>query len=335
MVLAGGGRVDFRPAQCQRRRHLWLFGWTPFTETATVRFGQLQALGAPGLTTNAPPTINAHQYDAPLPASVQGNVGIQMAVPWWKTTVDVLSLGQHSYDTIETLNINAIDMGAAFLPSTQDPTAAANPTPGAASLVATNPDLVRSFQGLGPINLHWYTGWRTYHSLQLSLDRRFQNGVSFGLTTRSVSTTARVCLRLEHPSPGVYTIRSDDAQYQELFGNNRPARHVMKGNFVWDLPDISSQQPALRFIGRLANDWQLSGVWTGRTSTPYTINFIYTSGGGSVNLTGSPDYPARVRVLSGLTGVVAAMAAIHIASSTPRVWGPLREATVSSQEVTT
>ena len=73
----------------------------------------------------------------------------------------------------------------------------------------------------------------------------------------------------------------------------------MKGNFVWDLPDISSQQPALRFIGRLANDWQLSGVWTGRTSTPYTINFIYTSGGGSVNLTGSPDYPARVRILSG------------------------------------
>ena len=73
----------------------------------------------------------------------------------------------------------------------------------------------------------------------------------------------------------------------------------MKGNFVWDLPDISSQQPALRFIGRLANDWQLSGVWTGTTSTPYTINFSYTSGGSSVNLTGSPDYPARVRILSG------------------------------------
>ena len=140
MVLRGAFGLFFDRPSANAAGTYGFLGGPPFTETATVRFGQLQTLGAGGLTTNAPPTINAHQYDAPLPASVQGNVGVQMALPW-KTTVDVWSSGQHSYDTIETLNINAIDIGAAFLPSTQDPTAAANPTPGAASLVSTNPDL--------------------------------------------------------------------------------------------------------------------------------------------------------------------------------------------------
>ena len=299
MVLRGAVGLFFDRPSANDAGTYGFLGGPPFTQTATVRYGQLQTLGAAGLTTNAPPTINAHQYDAPLPASVQGNVGLQMALPW-KTTIDVSYSGQHSFDTIQTLNINAIDMGAAFLPSTQDPTVPANPTPGAASLVSTNPDLVRSFQGLGPINLRSYTGWRTYHSLQLSLSRRFQNGFSFGFNdTISLYDHQSVPARLEHPSPGVFAIRSDDAQYQALFGNNRPARHVMKGNFVWDLPDISSQQPALRFISWLANDWQLSGVWSGTTSRPYTINFNYSSGGSSVNLTGSPDYPARVRILSG------------------------------------
>src|SRR5205085_8897008 len=36
---------------------------------------------------------------------------------------------------------------------------------------------------------------------------------------------------------------------------------------------------------------------TGITSTPYTITPSYTSGGGNLNLTGSPDYAARVLVI--------------------------------------
>ena len=50
-------------------------------------------------------------------------------------------------------------------------------------------------------------------------------------------------------------------------------------------------------LGAVANDWQLSGVWTGSTGTAYTAGFSYQSGGGSVNLTGSSDYPARIRIV--------------------------------------
>jgi hypothetical protein len=70
----------------------------------------------------------------------------------------------------------------------------------------------------------------------------------------------------------------------------------MRGNFVWDLPDVPTQSATLRAVGLILNDWQLSGVWTGRTGAPYTIAFAYQSGGTDVNLTGSPDYAARVLV---------------------------------------
>ncbi len=299
IVLRGGvGLFYDRPSANAAGTYAFL-GGPPFSDTATVRYGQLQTLGTAGLTTNAPPTINAHQYDAPLPASVQGNAGVQMVLPW-STTLDVSYAGQHSYNTIQSVNVNALDIGAAFRPSNQDPTAPPNATPGAASLVATNPSVVRPFPGYGAINMREYSGWRTFHSLQVSFNRRFSNGFSFGLNdTISLYDWQSVAPRFEHPAPGVYQLRSDEAAYQALLGNNRPPRHILKGNFVWDLPDLRSDQPVWRAIGYLANDWQLSGVWSGSTSTPYTIGYSYASGGGNLNLTGSPDYGARIRLLPG------------------------------------
>jgi hypothetical protein len=67
---------------------------------------------------------------------------------------------------------------------------------------------------------------------------------------------------------------------------------------VWDLPDVRNSGSASRkLLGVVANDWQLSGVWTGSTGTAYVVNFSYQSGGSAVNLTGSPDYPARIRIV--------------------------------------
>ena len=47
----------------------------------------------------------------------------------------------------------------------------------------------------------------------------------------------------------------------------------------------------------IVNDWQLSGVWTAATGTPYAVTFSYQNGGGNVNLTGSPDFGARIRIV--------------------------------------
>ena len=87
----------------------------------TVRYGQLQSLGSGGLTTISPPGITVFQYDAKLPTSLQFSGGAQMLLPW-ATSLDVSYVGLHSWNDQQPWNINSIDLGTAFLSSTQDPT---------------------------------------------------------------------------------------------------------------------------------------------------------------------------------------------------------------------
>ncbi len=44
-----------------------------------------------------------------------------------------------------------------------------------------------------------------------------------------------------------------------------PQQQIFKGNFVWDLPDLHGSGAAVKAVGLIVNDWQLSGVWTGAT----------------------------------------------------------------------
>jgi hypothetical protein len=160
-----------------------------------------------------------------------------------------------------------------------------------------NPDLARSFRGYSTITLRAYEGWRTYHSIQLSFNRRFANGFSFGFSdTIGLYDRGSVAPRLQHDAPGTWSVRDDDAEFQKLLGNNNPGQ-LLKANFVWQLPRLPAEDGARRVFGAIVNDWQLSGVWTGSTGPAYSVGFNYANGGSSLNLTGSPDYGARVRIV--------------------------------------
>ena len=71
----------------------------------------------------------------------------------------------------------------------------------------------------------------------------------------------------------------------------------MRAYFTWDMPDYKSTSTAGRVIGYIVNDWNLSGIWNGASGSPYSVAFTYQTGGGNVNLTGSPDYAARVYIV--------------------------------------
>jgi hypothetical protein len=272
-------------------------GNPPTARNITVRYGQLQSLGSGGLTTEGPPALaGLWEYDTgALPTSTQWTGGVQMLLPW-AVSLDVSYVGQHSTHGVQTVNLNAIDFGAAFLPQNQDPTLAPSTTPGA---TAVSPDLLRAMPGYSTITQMQQGGWNTYHSLQVSFQRRFRNGVSFGFNdTIGISeTSSSAAPRLQHNPDGSYFIRADQAQADDLLGAPKPQAHIMKANFVWDLPDLRSGGPLARAVGLVANDWQLSGIWTGASGSAYAVNFSYQSGGTSTNLTGSPDYAARIRVV--------------------------------------
>ena len=264
----------------------------------TVRYGQLQSLGSGGLTTISPPGITVFQYNAKLPTSMQFSGGAQIMLPW-ATSLDVSYAGLHSWNDQQPWNINSIDLGTGFLSSTQDLTLNASATPGATSYASTNPDLVRAYRGYSSMasTSRFYEGWRTYHSVQLSLNRRFRDGLQFGFNdTIQLHDVARVAPRFDHKADGSFVRRADEADAQKLLGNQLPQTHVMKGSAVWDLPDLRGSGPALKVIGQIVNDWQFSTIWTGSTGTPYAAGTSYQTGG-NVNVTGSPDFAPRIRIV--------------------------------------
>jgi hypothetical protein len=266
----------------------------PVYESVTVRNGPLQSLTSKGLTTAGAPALNVFEYDSKIPSSWQWNSGVQIMLPW-ATALDAEYVGQHGYHILEGVNINAIDFGAAFLPENQDPTLGPNATAGARAI---SEDRLRAFRGYADITQQWSRGWVTSHSLQLALNRRFQNGLSFGFNdTIVLSATGSTPARLQHAPDGSYSIRADQAEADRLLGHTIDRRQLLKGYFVWDLPDLQGPQGGLRAVGWIVNDWQLSGIWTGMTGNPYTIGYSYQSGGSSVNLTGSQDYGARIRIV--------------------------------------
>ena len=48
---------------------------------------------------------------------------MQLTLPW-ATSVSIGYVGQHSFNTLDGVNLNSIDLGPAFLPQNQDATLA-------------------------------------------------------------------------------------------------------------------------------------------------------------------------------------------------------------------
>ena len=264
----------------------------PASRSVTVNNGQLQALGN-GLQVSAPPGLSLFQYDAGVPTSVQWNTGLQFTLPW-ASVVDVEYVGNHSYNLLANTDINAPDFGAAYLPQNQNTTLAASTIPGATAL-ATN--FYRPYRGFGAINRNMTVGYNNFHSLQTSWNRRFRDGFQFTLNytlSRNKGTAGNNPVRIAHDANNTIVLRDDQDFNYQITGNDRT--HVVKANFVWDLPDWKRTGALPAVVGAVVNDWQLSGIFTGGSGAPYTIGYSYP-GIGNANLTGTPNYGARVVIV--------------------------------------
>ena len=165
-------------------------------------------------------------------------------------------------------------------------------------------ELLRPIRGYANIDQQWQSFDRTYHSMQFSATRRFRNGVSFGgnyTLSLSDNGTTGVPLRLQHNADGSFSIREDQAVFNELMKNQGLQRHIVKANFIWDLPDWETTGIEAHRGGdssttgscRASSPADRAPGTTSPTSTRTTAQ--------NVNLTGSPDYAARV-VINGDTG---------------------------------
>jgi hypothetical protein len=231
---------------------------------------------------------------------VQWNSEIQVTLPW-ASALTVAYVGNHGYNRLgafqggSTVNLNAVDFGTAYLPQYQDKTLAATAIPGQTALSS---NLLRPYPGLGTIQQNTTDFWDESHTIQTSFQRRFTHGFSAGVNyTVMLSFTGNTGLqeRLQHAADGTVSVRSDQGAYEALNKTLNLQRNVINANGIWNLPEMSiSGSAGRKAVAYAANGWQLSGIWTGASGSRYDPTFSYTGGIGATNLTGSPDYNAKI-----------------------------------------
>ena len=179
VIRAGGGLFYDRP---DGNTVFSIPGNPPIANSADLRNGLLQTVGQ-GVTLLPVSQLVTFQYDAKVPAQWQWQAGVQRVLPY-AMAIDLSCVGNHGFARMgalqggSTVNLNAVDFGAAYLPQNQDTTRTSISTVPGGNALSTN--LLKPYRGFANINQNTTEFWDTYHSIQASLNRRFRNGYSFG-----------------------------------------------------------------------------------------------------------------------------------------------------------
>jgi opacity protein-like surface antigen len=264
----------------------------PNEQSQTLYYSQFQTLG--GLTTQGAPNLNVYQLNSSLPSTWDWNAGVQYMLPH-NMMLDVAYTGEHAYNVVEQVNVNTVDMGAAYLAQNQDPTITST-LPGGA---AVTQNMMRSIRGYGSISMMIPRGFFTSHFLELQLTHRFANGLQFNVNdTIELAQNGDAGARLQHAADGTWSYRPDQAQANALFTDYIPTRHTFKGDFVYSLPALKNfSGSGGSILKALTRDWQASGIWSAHTPSTYTVNTSFQNGAGNQNITGSPDFGGRPSII--------------------------------------
>jgi hypothetical protein len=285
MVIRGGGGVFYdRP---QGNTVFDLVQNPPTTIAPTLNFGLMSQLNQ-GQVLLAPPNLVAFDLEGKVPTSYAYNLGIQYKLPF-DSVLDVSYVGTSGQHLLHRRNINAPAYGAAFQAQNQDPTLAPSTVPGATALPV---DFLRPYQGFGNIQYIEPAASSNYHSLQMSLNRRYTKGLLLGVNY----TWSKVLGTQTNDLPGVagfgapHNIDNRRANYGVL-DFDRP--HNFNINFVWDLPKATDNAG----LGYALNGWQLSGIYRYQTGGPYNV-FPNVAGLSGYGLTGTAQVEgARIVLL--------------------------------------
>jgi hypothetical protein len=191
------------------------------------------------------------------------------------TVVSVGYVGTLSRHLPEDINLNAIPYGFLFTRAAQDPSFYANgvvPTeePNLPQIYrdaglsftgrfAFQPNFIQRYQGYNTVQMKTFGGSANYHSLQATVQRRFRQGITFGMAY----TWSKALGTATDAEGNFINIVCSRCYDYRVLGFDR--QHVLNFNYVWDLPTIKSGNwLAKGFV----NGWQLTGVTQFMTGTP-------------------------------------------------------------------
>jgi hypothetical protein len=243
----------------------------PINQTPTLYYGQLSKLtSSNGFIF---PAANTYAADASgiLPQAMNFSLSVQRRF-WGGTIVDVAYAGSLGRNLQWMRNLNAIPIGADFLPANQDPTQPGKPY--SANFLRNNP-------GYGAINIIEMASSSNYHSMQVTAHRRFARNFQFG----AAWTWSKAMDYNDTDTSAVTTLVNLRAWNYGLASYDRT--HVFKLNYLYDLPRLPGNNFVMRSI---VNGWQLSGITSFVSGQPLGVSFTTTT---AVDTTGTPDLTAR------------------------------------------
>jgi hypothetical protein len=280
LVLRGGGGIFYD--RFQGNEIFDEISNPPATFTPNLYYGLIGQINPQNIVFG-PSSLHALDYAGPVPTTANYSLGIQTKLPY-QLVLDTAYVGSKSWHLLDQRNLNAIPYGTTFLPQNQDPTNA-NATPFGSGALPR--DFLRPYPGYGDITLHQFSSTSNFNSLQVSLNRRFVNGLFVGFA---------------YTFSKALGVTSGDGDYVRIdnltrFANYGPLsfdrRHTLAINYIYPFPSLFANHAVAH---ALLDGWQISGLTRLQTGTPYEVSFSIPNYGNQ-NLTGSYTEPARVQVI--------------------------------------
>lgn len=204
-----------------------------------------------------------------LPTVMNWSLGVQRSISF-ATVVDVAYVGSVARNLMWQRNINQAPYGSNFRPENQDPSNPGRPLP---------VNFFRPYPGFANITFREFAGTSNYHSMQVQANRRFAQGLQFGL--------AWTWSKNMNFAEGNF---SDVAMYAPLrawnYGKGSFDRtHIVNINYTWDIPPLSSRwnHPAVKAV---LDGWQLSGITSFISGAPQGVSLATTD---NADLAGGGD----------------------------------------------
>ena len=207
----------------------------------------------------------------PLSTTMNYSLGIQHQTVK-NIVIDVSYVGSQVRHALVTRENNPIPEFAHFNPANADPTSPGKPLPD---------NFLRPYLGDGSITPYQQTGTSNYNALQVAVNRRLGKGLQMG-----VSYTHSKDLGITSISP---YFAPRERNYGPL-SQDRP--NVFVVNYIYDLPKIGAKT-GFRPVGWVLDNWQLSGITSFVSGSPFTPGISTTTG---EDISGSTE-AARITVV--------------------------------------
>jgi hypothetical protein len=211
--------------------------------------------------TFTPPSFSDSINRSNVPARIyNASLGIQRRIGFG-TVLDVAYVGTFGRHIGEKSQLNNLPYGTKFLASSLDPTQKVPQ--------ALPDDFLRPYQGYAGIPFLNFAGNSSYHSLQVSAQRRYARGLQVGV----VYTWSKAMTYSDSDQGGVSTFVSRrEFDYGEATYDRT---HVFAANYLWDVPGSKISN---RFLKAVAGGWQISGITRYQSGAPLSLTVSLKTG---------------------------------------------------------